>query len=164
MILQPTNFTNVYVYLSRCLPISSQCHKHKIMLSCSVQRLRWIECNYLVLQLDSITKWCFSCFIIYVSVLQAFRCYNNIINRSCGCSIHNKIKFTYENKINNTINYLDLTTTKNLQKKVIDLEIYHKPTSNTTAIHNKSRHPFPTKIKHIQQPYTQINHLTNNKS
>jgi hypothetical protein len=41
-------------------------------------------------------------------------------------SIHNKIKFTNENEINNTINYLDLTIAKNLQKKVIDLGIYHK--------------------------------------
>ena len=62
-------------------------------------------------------------------------------------SIHNKIKFTHKNEINIT-NYLDLTITKNLQKKVIDLGIYHKPTSNTTAIHIKTS--IPTKIKHIQ--------------
>ena len=56
------------------------------------------------------------------------------------------INITHENEIDNTINYLDLTITKNLQKKVTDLGIYHKPTSNTTAIHNKSRHPFQQKL------------------
>ena len=61
-------------------------------------------------------------------------------------SIHSKIKCTHENEIDNTINYLDLTITKNLQKKVIDLGIYHKSTSNTTAIHNKSRHLFQEKL------------------
>ena len=40
-------------------------------------------------------------------------------------SIRNKIKFTHKNDINNTINYLELTITKNLQKKEIDLGIYH---------------------------------------
>ena len=41
---------------------------------------------------------------------------------------------------------MDLTITKNLQKKVIDLGIYHKPTSNTTGIHKRSRHPFQQKL------------------
>ena len=57
-------------------------------------------------------------------------------------SIFHKIKFTQGNEINNTINYLDLTITKNVQEKVIDSGIYHKPTSNTLAIHKSSRHPF----------------------
>ena len=69
-------------------------------------------------------------------------------------SIHNKIKFTHKNEINNTINYLDLTITKNLQKKVIDLGIYHKRTSNTTVIHNKSRHPFQQKLSTSITLYT----------
>jgi len=41
---------------------------------------------------------------------------------------------------------LELIITKNLQKKEIDLGIYYKSTSNTTAIHNKSRHPFKQKL------------------
>ena len=57
-------------------------------------------------------------------------------------SIRKKITFTHENEIDNTINYLDLTITKNLQKKVIDIGKYHKPISNTSAIHNISRHTF----------------------
>ena len=52
-------------------------------------------------------------------------------------------------EIDNTINYLDLTITKHLQKRVIDLGIYHKPTSNITAIHNKSRHPF--QLRYIEE-------------
>ena len=54
-------------------------------------------------------------------------------------STNNQIKFTNENEIDNTINYMELTITKNLQKKVTDLGMYHKPTSNPTATHNKSR-------------------------
>ena len=65
-------------------------------------------------------------------------------------SIPNKIKCTHENEINNIIIYLDLTIIKYLKKKVIVTAIYHKPTSNTTVIHNKSRHTFETKIKYIQ--------------
>ena len=53
-------------------------------------------------------------------------------------SIHNKIKFIHENEINNTINYLNLTITKSLQKKIIDLEIYHKPT-RTQHRENKAK-------------------------
>ena len=66
-------------------------------------------------------------------------------------SIHGKIKikFTHENEIENIINYLDLTITKTLQKKVIDLGIYHKLTSNTTATTTR-QDIIPTKLKHIQ--------------
>jgi len=52
--------------------------------------------------------------------------------------VNNKIKFTHENKINNN-KLLELNHNKNLQKKVLDLGIYQKPTSNTTAMHNRSR-------------------------
>ena len=37
------------------------------------------------------------------------------------------MKYTHEKEINNTTNYLDLTITKNLQMKLIDSRIYHKP-------------------------------------
>ena len=41
---------------------------------------------------------------------------------------------------------MDLTITKNQQKKVIALGIYHKPTSNTTALHKKIKTSIPTKL------------------
>ena len=86
----------------------------------------------------------FSLLVIYDSIISNENDILNDLN-----SIHSKIKFTHENEINNTINYLDLTITINLQKNVIDLGIYHKPTSNTTAIHNKSRHPFQQNLSTI---------------
>ena len=81
--------------------------------------------------------------ILYYSLLSITSNENDILNDLN--SIHSKIKFTHENKIDNTINYLDLTITKNLQEKVIDLGIYHKPTSNPQV-----KTSIPTKIKHIQ--------------
>ena len=57
---------------------------------------------------------------------------------------------------------MDLTIRKNLQKEVIDLEIYYKPTSNTTAIHNRPRHPFQQKLSTfnslIHRPITKPNY------
>ena len=67
--------------------------------------------------------------VIYDSIISNENDILNDLN-----SIHSKIKFTHENEIDNKINYLDLTITKHLQKKAIDLGIYHKPTSNTSGI------------------------------
>ena len=65
-------------------------------------------------------------------------------------SIHNKIKFTHENEINNTINYLDLTITKKPTKE----SNRSRNLSQTNQQHNSNpqqiKTSIPTEIKHIQ--------------
>ena len=76
--------------------------------------------------------------LIYDSITNNENDFLNYLN-----SVHSKIKFTPENEIDNTINYLDLTITKNLQNL-----------SQTNQQHNSNpqqvKTSIPTKIKHIQ--------------
>jgi hypothetical protein len=59
-------------------------------------------------------------------------------------SIHPELKFTATDELNNTINFLDLTITRNQTK--LDINIYRKPTATDTAIHYTSNHPIQHKL------------------
>lgn len=52
--------------------------------------------------------------------------------------IHEKIKFTLEKEIDQSLNFLDLTITRNNEKH--DFKIYRKPTYTDTTIHATSNH------------------------
>ena len=77
-----------------------------------------------------------ACFVGTERQLQSFLNYIN--------SIHTNIKFTLEIKQNNSINFLDLTITKQNNKH--DFSIFHKPSYTDITIHNKSSHPYTHKI------------------
>ena len=53
--------------------------------------------------------------------------------------LHRKLNFTLETEVNNTMNFLDLTITKTDNRHTFN--IYRKPTTTLTAIHNTSNHP-----------------------
>jgi hypothetical protein len=53
-------------------------------------------------------------------------------------NIHPTLKFTPTHKHNTTINFLDLTIIRHTSK--IEIDIYHKPTTDTT-INYTSNHP-----------------------
>jgi allophanate hydrolase subunit 1 len=59
-------------------------------------------------------------------------------------NIHPELKFTGTEETNNTINYLDLTITRNQTK--LDINIYREPTTTDTTIHYKSNHPTQHKL------------------
>ena len=75
---------------------------------------------------------------MYVSVLLAFRCYNNIINRSCGCRSHfgllawastptrpvDNVVITTKGLQDRNIHMLDGTTVENKGKCVNRAYIY----------------------------------------
>ena len=64
-------------------------------------------------------------------------------------NMHYKIKFTHENEINNTVNYLDLTITKPIKESNLSRNL-----SQTNQQHNSNpqqiKTSIPTNIKHIQ--------------
>jgi hypothetical protein len=62
-------------------------------------------------------------------------------------SIYPNIKFTMENEIHNTLNYLDLTITVNHNE--LTFGIYRKPTNTDLIIHDDSCHPNEHKISAI---------------
>jgi hypothetical protein len=68
--------------------------------------------------------------------------------------IHPKLKFTLELETNNKINFLDITINKQINK--LTYNIYRKPTTTDTIIHNTSCHPTEHKI-------AAINYLKNRK-
>jgi DNA mismatch repair ATPase MutL len=53
-------------------------------------------------------------------------------------SVHHKIKFTMKKETRNRINYLDMTTIKEHNK--ITFNIFRKPTTTDSIIHNDSCH------------------------
>lgn len=59
-------------------------------------------------------------------------------------SIHEKIQFTIEKENNNSINFLDLTITKNSGK--LNFSIYRKPTTTDTLIHAESKQSVSIKL------------------
>ena len=59
-------------------------------------------------------------------------------------SIHPELKFTATHEVNNTINFLDLTSTRKQTK--LDINIYRKPTTTDTTIHYTSNHPIQHKL------------------
>ncbi|KAK9879490.1 hypothetical protein WA026_006560 [Henosepilachna vigintioctopunctata] len=59
-------------------------------------------------------------------------------------AIHPKIKFTLEEEMENSINFLDLRI-KKVDKKH-SFSIYHKPSHTDTVIHNSSVHPIQQKM------------------
>ena len=61
-------------------------------------------------------------------------------------NLHNKIKFILEQGKDNTLNYLVLTIERNQQKGILEIEIYHKPTSNNLPINSKSCHSYNQKL------------------
>ncbi|XP_049828734.1 uncharacterized protein LOC126267492 [Schistocerca gregaria] len=54
-------------------------------------------------------------------------------------TVHPQIHFTMEIEKNQTLNFLDLTITRNNHQH--EFSIYRKPTSTSTVIHNTSNHP-----------------------
>lgn len=59
-------------------------------------------------------------------------------------SLHPSITFTMEEEIDKSLNFLDLTITRTLDKH--KFSIYHKPSHTDTTIHNKSNHPIQHKL------------------
>lgn len=60
------------------------------------------------------------------------------------CSMHKKIKFTLEEEKNNSLNFLDLTISK--QDNHFTFKIYRKPTCTDQTIHADSHHPYSQKV------------------
>ena len=58
--------------------------------------------------------------------------------------IHKNITFTAEYEHNNNINFLDLSIKKFEHRHKFD--IYRKPTTTDTLIHNSSNHPIQHKL------------------
>jgi hypothetical protein len=58
--------------------------------------------------------------------------------------VHQDLHYKATDDIENTINFLDLLITRNLNKLIID--IYRKPTTTNTTIHYKPNHPLKHKI------------------
>lgn len=59
-------------------------------------------------------------------------------------SLDPKIKFTMELEVNNSLNFLDLTVTK--ENNRFTYKIYRKPTTTDTVIHADSHHPYEQKM------------------
>lgn len=76
---------------------------------------------------------------------------------NCLNSFHPNIQFTHETEENRSLNYLDLTITRNFAKGV-DFKIYRKPTQTDLLINTSSNHPFEHKLSgirsHIQRLFT----------
>ncbi|KAK9886134.1 hypothetical protein WA026_014921 [Henosepilachna vigintioctopunctata] len=68
--------------------------------------------------------------------------FQNLIN-----SIHPKIKFTLEEELDNSINFIDITIKKLDDKH--SFSVYHKPSQTDTVIHNSSVHPIQQKCHHL---------------
>jgi hypothetical protein len=58
------------------------------------------------------------------------------------------IQFTIENETNNTINFLDITIKRNIDK--LDFDIYRKPTCTDLIIPQDSNHPNEQKLSAIR--------------
>ena len=71
---------------------------------------------------------------------------------------HKNIQFTMELEHENTINYLDLTISKNHDTNQLTFEIYRKPTATDTIIHATSNHPQQHKIAAIRHLITRLEH------
>lgn len=59
-------------------------------------------------------------------------------------NIHKNLSFTLEEENNNTLNFLDITITK--QNGYLKFKIYRKPTCTDQTIHADSHHPYPQKL------------------
>jgi hypothetical protein len=62
-------------------------------------------------------------------------------------AIHPKLKFNLETKMQNKLNYLDITISK--QKVKLTFGIYKRPTTTDTIIHSNSCHPNEHKVEAI---------------
>ena len=78
-------------------------------------------------------------FIIYNGTIRQLNNLKSYLN-----SINNNIQFTLEVEENDSINFLDITVSKNSQK--FEFNIYRKPTTTDTVIHADSHHPFSQKM------------------
>ena len=59
-------------------------------------------------------------------------------------TIHNNIKFTIEKEVDKSINFLDLTITR--ENNTHNFSIFHKPSYTDTVIHSTSCHPIQHKF------------------
>lgn len=75
----------------------------------------------------------------FVGTERQLKTFLNFIN-----NLHPNIIFTLEIEQNGSINFLDLTITKENNKH--DFSIFHKPSHTDITIHNKSNHPYCHKI------------------
>jgi hypothetical protein len=66
--------------------------------------------------------------------------------------IHHNLQFTLEHENNNTINFLDVSISRKVDK--LEFNIYRKPTITSTVIHASSCHP-------IENKKTAFNYLLN---
>ena len=71
-------------------------------------------------------------------------------------TLHPRIKFTVEEEVESSINFLDLTITRTLNKH--RFSIYHKPSHTDITIHNTSHHPVQHKLAAY---HSMIHRLTN---
>lgn len=72
-------------------------------------------------------------------------------------TVHQNLNFTAEYEDNNTLNFLDLSIIKDQNQKH-KFNIYRKPTTTDTLIHNTSNHP----IQHKHAAFRSMIHRLNN--
>jgi len=68
----------------------------------------------------------------------------NILNNQ-----HKKLQYTYEDEHNNSICFLDIRITKDMNNLKLTFDIHRKETSTDTLIHKESQHPTQHKIAAI---------------
>lgn len=69
-------------------------------------------------------------------------------------SFHQQLQFTIETESQNTINFLDLTISK--EQQTLHFQIYRKPTFTDTVIHAQSRQSMSIKLSSF---HSMVNHL-----
>jgi hypothetical protein len=69
-------------------------------------------------------------------------------------SVHQKVKFTIDKEVCNTLNYLDPTITN--KHNQLTFGIYLKTTTTDLIIHNDSCHPYEYKKSAINYLFTSI--------
>jgi hypothetical protein len=69
-------------------------------------------------------------------------------------NITDGIKFTIEREQNNSINFLDITISKDTNK--FNINIFRKPTTTDTIIPNDSNHPIEQKMAAIRYYFSRI--------
>ena len=76
---------------------------------------------------------------IFLGTRRQLQNFLNFIN-----DLHRNITFTIEIEVNDSINFLDLSITK--QNNKLNISIFHKPTHMDMVIHNTSAHPYSHKL------------------
>jgi hypothetical protein len=89
--------------------------------------------------------------ILWIRYVDDILCiYNNTVDNEYQIilnklnSYNSQLRFTVETENNRTIHFLDIKI--EINNNIIETNVYRKPTTNNTTIHNKSNHPWTYKI------------------